>query len=206
MADAKFRIVAGAYNLLDYMEHPILHATDGRGLNLHLPSRHGDRRVGVKFYVKVVAKDRNGRVTGVRYHDGSCIALAQLMQTNIFDTAETIKDTGGTNRSISVNQACTSPYIVAGTGTSAAFSDNALGSQSTGTSGYATVTVNAVSSNAFTVTANIVNGSGSTITYSEVGMTVVNSTYTFLIAHDTFTGLPVSNGGTLAVTYTGTFT
>lgn len=170
----------------------------------------------MRICVHAVARDANGCITGVYDNpfDLGTVALANLMQTNIFDTAESITDVTDTARSIAVNSASTVLYINAGTGTTAAaFTDYKLtttsssyGSTSPNTSYQEAGTVNAISSNTFTVTGTITNTSGATITYSEVGMSVTVSTYQFLISHDVFTGLSVSNNGTLAVTYTLTFT
>jgi hypothetical protein len=58
------------------------------------------------------------------------------------------------------------------------------------------------------VTGTITNSSGSDITYKEIGLTIVMQTWIFLITHDTINagaGYLVSNGGTLAVTETFTF-
>jgi hypothetical protein len=203
LQDIKFMFQAGAYNLIDSMRHPILHLTDGKGLGVPLRQRS---EVGVKVRTKLVARDRNGRVTGVRYSDMAVIGLAQFIQANILATAETIKDTGGTNRSISANTSTGTLRVVVGTtGTAPTFTDNALGAQSAGTSGYMSATVNAISGSQFTVTGTITNSSGNSITYAEMGETLVAATYTFLLSHSTFTGLPVSNGGQLACTDTWSF-
>lgn len=137
-------------------------------------------------------------------------AFAQFSQANLLATAESILDTGNTSRSISANTSTGTVRIVAGTGsTAAAVTDYALQTPTSGASGYVAATINAYSgsgtSGAFTVTGTITNTSGSTITYSEVGVTIVASTYTFLLTHDVFTGLAVSNNGTLATTYTLTY-
>ena len=172
----------------------------------------------IRLKVKVVARDADGTIVGqTEMDDLSTKALAQLIQNNILDSAQTITDTTDTARSLTVNSAATVPMIVAGTGsTAAAFTDYALTAIATGgtyggsnSSGNQAATVNAISSNTFTVTGTITNSSGSAITYAEVGMACTVSTYTFLLAHDIpngSTGYTVSNGGTLAVTYTATFT
>ena len=66
-----------------------------------------------------------------------------------------------------------------------------------------------LSSNTFTITATITNGGTANITYKEVGLANTIATFQFLLAHDQVnggTGYVVSASGTLAVTYTGTFT
>lgn len=196
-------------SLRGYVENGIK-ANKMDGYKLEVP--HGIMQI----CVKMVAYDELGRITGVyeNPYDLGTKAFAQLIQNNILDTAESITDTTNTSRSLTVNSAATVPMIVAGTGTTAAaFTDYALSSIASGgtyggsnSSGNQAATVNAISSNTFTVTATITNTSGSTIAYSEVGMAVTVATYTFLIAHDVFTALNVSNNGTLAVTYTLTFT
>jgi hypothetical protein len=169
--------------------------------------------------VHVEAREPDGTLIGVYDNpfDLGTKALAQLIQTNILNTAATITDTTDTGRSVSVNSASTVQMIVAGTSnTAATFTDYALNSIASGgtyggsnSSGNQAATVNAIASNTFTVTATITNISGSTISYAEVGMAVTVGGHTFLIAHDApITGGPytVSNAGTLAVTYTATFT
>ena len=157
--------------------------------------------------------DCKGGIVGdfVDDFDRSVLAFLGLLQTNIFAlTSASITDTGNTVRTVNANQATTAPTVVAGTGSTApALADYKLQSQSASTSGTQAGTINAISTNTFTVTATITNSSGSTITYAELGMTVVNSTWTFLIAHDTInsgTGFPVSNGGNMSCTYTLTAT
>lgn len=189
----------------------IVRARHIRG-NANKPGSRGRIQIGLM----VEARDSAGKLTGVYKNalDLGTKALAQLIQNNIFDTAETVTDTSNTGRALTVNSACTVPMVVAGTGTTAAaFADYALTTIATGgtyggsnSSGNQAATINAISSNTFTVTATITNTSGSTITYAEVGMACTSATFTFLLAHDVFTGLAVSNNGTLAVTYTLTFT
>jgi hypothetical protein len=175
-----------------------------------LNMRPGSR---MRICVKAVARDINGLITGVydNPYDIGVKALAQFLQSNIFDTAETITDVTNTGRSISANSASTAIYINAGTGTTAAaFTDYKLTTTSStynSNGSYSQAgTVNAISSNTFTITATITNNSGSTIAYSEVGLSNTAATYQFLLSHDVFTALNVSNNGTLAVTYTLTFT
>lgn len=165
---------------------------------------------GVK--VEIVARDAQGNITG-RYenaHDLATLQMAQLVQNNILATAEAVTDTGNASRSLSANSATSVPRIVAGIGaTAAAYNDYALQTPTAGTSGYVAATINAASGSgtscSFTVTGTITNTSGSSVSYGEVGITIVCATYTFLLCHDVFSALPVSNNGTLAVTYTLTY-
>ena len=213
MNEVKTKFLQVGYNLLDYTKHPILHLTDGEGL--HLRSRPFVMRllgqpggnVGMKIRVKVVARDANGKITGVRYHDMSTIGLAQFIQAQIWGyVTGTIKDTGGTGRTVTAYSTVSAQQIVAGTGTTAAtFADNVLQAQSASTSGYVSATMNAISGSTFTITGTITNGSGSTINYAEIGLYVTMNTWIFMLAHDVFTALPVSATGTLGVTYTATF-
>ena len=206
MSEVKVRFMQKSYNLLDYAKHPILHLTDGRGIQLHL-NRGQRRQVGLKVRVKLVARDKDGRVTGVRYHDMAVTGIAQFIQANLYATAESIKDTGNSTRAIAANTSTGTVQIVAGTGTSGpTFADIALGSQTAGTSGYIAATVNALSGSSFTLTGTITNTSGGTVNYSEIGITIVAGGWTFLLAHDVFTALPVSQNGTLGTTYTHSFT
>lgn len=164
-------------------------------------------QAALKIRVKVEAKDIDGILTGIydNQYDLGTIQLLGFIATNILDTAESIKDTGGTIRSITANSANSVINIVAGTGVTApAVSDFNLQTQSAGSSGSISATVNAPSGSTFTVTGTITNSSGSTIAYSEVGIECTSATFVFLLSHDVFTALNVSNGGTLAVTYTAT--
>ncbi len=147
--------------------------------------------------------------------DLSTIGLASLVQNNILYTVPTdFKDTGNTARTTTRNSACTAPLINAGTGASApAVTDYCMETWTDDASHRIAATVNAISgwsgaSGTFTVTGSITNGSAGDITYKEVGITVVMQTWTFLITHDTVnagSGYLVSIGGTLAVTYTFTY-
>ena len=147
--------------------------------------------------------------TGVREGPANLCtnAFAAFVQSGILNQApaNTVKDTGNTARSLSANSAHSSLTGRAGTNaTTAAVTDYALGTE---TETQATVTVNAnpntgTTSGTFTVTFTITAGADRL--YAEVGLTVVQQTWTFLITHDVFTALNVSNTGTLAVTYTFT--
>jgi hypothetical protein len=155
-----------------------------------------------------------GEITGTFQdkYDLGTVAFAKFIQTNLLATAETITDTANTTHAISANTAATAPLIVAGTTTTAAASnDYKLGGQSSGGSGSVAATVNAwtttsSTSGNFTVTGTITNTSGGTIAYGEVGIQITASSVAFILAHDAFAALNVSNNGTLAVTYTITFT
>jgi hypothetical protein len=147
--------------------------------------------------------------------DLSTIGLASLMQNNILYTVPTaFYDTGHTSRTTTRNSACTSPLVLGGEGATApAVTDYHMQTWTDDTSHQIAATVNAITgwsgtSGSFTVTGSIVNSSGSDITYKEIGISVVMQTWTFLITHDTInsgSGYLVSNGGTLAVTETFTF-
>ena len=134
-------------------------------------------------------------------------AFAAFVQSGILSTApaNTVPDTGNTARTLSKEQAHTALTGRAGTSsTAAAVTDYHL---ITETETQASVTVNAnpttgTTSGTFTVTFTITAGADRL--YTEVGLTVVQQTWTFLITRDVFTGLNVSNTGTLAVTYTFT--
>lgn len=166
----------------------------------------------IKAKLELVAKDKDGNITGTYCNEDDLFTkqFAQMTQLNIFNTAETITTTSNVAEALTVNNAATAPTIVAGTGTTAAaVTDYNLQSQSSGTSGSVAATINAYSgsgtSGHYTITGTITNSSGGNITYSEVGLEVTVATYVFLLTHDVFTGLVVSNLGTLAVTYTLTF-
>lgn len=147
-------------------------------------------------------KDGVRHLEGVREKkkDLATKQFAMLIQLNILNTGETIRDTSNATHAESANTACTVPTISAGTsGTAAAFADFALGTE-TETVGAA---VNSISGSAFTVTGTVTAGANRA--YQEVGLKVTCNTHIYLICHDTFSTLNVSNGGTLAVTYTITF-
>jgi len=171
----------------------------------------------MKLRVRVEARNADGTLVGIdEAPDISVKALAQLIQTNILNTSQTVTDVTNAARSISANSASTAIYVVAGlTGTAAAFADYALGDGTAHTdyksnSSYAqSGTVNAISGTTFTITATITNVSGGNLLYKEVGFSCTSATFQFLLAHDQVnggTGYTVSNNGTLAVTYTLTFT
>ena len=139
-------------------------------------------------------------------------AWAGFVQANILNTAANpnIKDTGGTSRSLSANTAVSALTLVAGTGTAAAsVADNALTTATAGASGNTTsLTISTATetgtSGSFTIVGTITNTSGGNINYAEVGLTITAATFVFLITHDIFTALTVSNNGTLQLTYTMT--
>jgi hypothetical protein len=153
-------------------------------------------------------------VTGhsVDEYDLETTAFMQLVMTNILaGGSQSIKDTGGTSRTIANNSAASALTIVAGSGTTTpTVADYALASPIAGASGYTTsVTVGSLSesgsSGSCTVTGTISNTSGGNLTYGEIGLEVTVSTYVFLICHDLTNGASgyvVSNNGTLACTYT----
>lgn len=175
----------------------------------------------MRIELEVVGHDRmiqpDGQIEWVetgRYsnkYDLETQAFAQFVLNNVFGSAQTITDTGGTGRALSALSATSTYNIVAGTDTTAAAVTNTnLGAQSTTTSGVHTATIGAYSgsgtSGSFTLTATITNGSGSSITYGEVGIELTSATFVFLLARDVLSPtIPVSNTGTLAVTYTLTF-
>jgi hypothetical protein len=154
--------------------------------------------------------------------DISVKALAQLIQINILAlSGQSVTTVSNSAQAISVGDVPSAPVVVAGTtGTAPAFSNYALGDGTTNTdyhttgSSYCDVgTVNAITSNTFTVTGTITNGSVGDILYKEIGLAVTvthsASPYYFLLAHDYLnsgSGYTVSAGGTLAITYTATFT
>lgn len=129
--------------------------------------------------------------------------LAQFIQCNILASGQTVKAEDASTNSIGGATPVTTsaPTIEAGTGGgAAAFTDFTLATSTETVS----ATVNAISSNTFTVTGTIT--AGASRAYTEVGLNVTAGAKVYLLCHDTFTALNVSNGGTLAVTYTFTFT
>jgi hypothetical protein len=160
------------------------------------------------LFLRVEAKDEFGNLTAVREGPSNMTLkqFAQFVQANILNSAQTVTDTSNTARSVSANSASTAINIVAGTSTTAAtFTDFKLGTQQGGSSGSQAATVNAISGQSFTVTATITNTSGGSVNYAEVGIQNTAATFTFQLCHDVFTAVTVSNNGTLAVTYTISF-
>ena len=155
---------------------------------------------------RMVVKTPNGRIYGIRECNTSTLQMLMLTQMNIFGTAESIKDTSGTTHSSLAPALPSAVNFLAGTSTTAAaFTDYVLGAPTSGSSGTATCTINAYSGSSFTVTATITNSSGSSVSYAEIGIAVTVSGYIFLVTHDVGTAYPVSNGGTLNCTETGSY-
>jgi hypothetical protein len=188
----------------------------------------GTRRHGaVRFF-----RQRGGKVIGwpVAVDDGSCCdvcgtprelvavregpanlctnVFAKWVQAGILGSTQTITDVGGTGRSVTktVDGGTATITGCAGTGgTAATVADTNLQTQTETTT---SVTVNAVSgtgsSGTFTVTYTVTATADRA--YQEVGLKITTTTtaWVFLITHDTFTTLNVSNTGTLATTYTFT--
>lgn len=143
---------------------------------------------------------------GVREKDDDLFTkqFAQFVQALIFNSTQTIADTSNATHSVANASATTAPTILAGTsGTAATVTDVALGTQTETVAG----TVNAYSgsgaSGSFTITGTIVATADRA--YQEVGLRVTNGGNSYLVCHDTFSTLNVSNTGTLAVTYTLTW-
>ena len=134
------------------------------------------------------------------------LQFAQIVQLNILDTAVSIKDTSGSSHSETANTSSSTIDIHAGTGaTAAAYNDHALQTETEtvlGTSG--TVTVGSATgsgtTSSFTVSGTVT--AGASRAYSDVGLSVTINSHVYLLCHDVFTALSVSNGGTLAITYT----
>lgn len=137
-------------------------------------------------------------------HDLATTQFAKLVQALILNSTQTITDITSTGRSIANASATTTPTIAAGTtGTAATVADVALGASTETVAATVNATSGAGSTCTFTVTGTITAGADRA--YTEVGLTVVNAAHTFLICRDTFSVLNVSNTGTLAVTYSLSF-
>lgn len=187
-----------------------------------VPGSLGSKVIGWKAHI--VVRDRVGKITDeeIIEDDISVNALAQLIQINILAlSGQTVKTVSNSAQAISMGDVPSAPVVIAGlTGTAPAFTDYALGDGTTNTDYHTSATdfcqsatVNAISSNTFTVTGTITCNNSGGRTYKEIGLagTVTHSStaYYFLYAHDYLnsgTGYLVSQGGTLAITYTGTFT
>ena len=130
--------------------------------------------------------------------------FAQFVMALMLNSTQTITDTTNTGRSIANATAVTTPTILAGTsGTAATVLDYALGAQTETASGTVNSYSGSGSSGSFTVTGTITAGADRA--YQEVGLRVTSGGNTFLVCRDTFSTLNVSSSGTLAVTYTLTF-
>ena len=181
-----------------------------------------------QMYVDVVVRDRNGKVIQrIRKRKCSSYVIALIDHLNSFMGAanNTIKDTGGTNRSyepatyaanISMNVAggatVTTFGIRAGTGTTAVtISDYAVetpiaegtgaGQLSHGaTSVGAPSTVG--SSRQFTIARTFTNNSGASITVNEVGLYSRYSTVYYFMLERSLLTFSIANGASATVTYT----
>jgi hypothetical protein len=140
----------------------------------------------------------------VKDHDLATKQFAQFVMALLLNSTQTINDTTATGRSVANASATTAPTILAGTtATAATVTDTALGAQTETQSGTVNAYSGSGSSGSFTVTGTITAGADRA--YTEVGLRVTNGGNTFLICRDTFSTLNVSSSGTLAVTYTLTF-
>lgn len=155
--------------------------------------------------LRLEARDADGNLTDVIERDAMALAqFAQLVQLNILDTAETVKNTSGTGNALAVNSAATAPTILAGTGTTAAtVLDDAMQTQTESVAATVNAYSGSGSSGSFTVTGTVTAAAARA--YAEVGLQVTVGGNTYLICHDSFSVLNVSSGGTLAVTYTLSF-
>lgn len=160
-----------------------------------------------RIWLEVIARDKYGKITGIRQGPANLLtnAFAAFVQAQILNQApaNTVKDTTNNARTITANTTMSALTGAAGTNnTTAAVTDYQLGTE---TETQATVTVNAnpttgTTQGSFTVTYTITAGADRA--YVEVGLKITKQTWVFLITHDVFSVLNVSNGGTLAVTYT----
>lgn len=160
----------------------------------------------MKIKVRVEGFDAAGNSLGVREKnpDLATKQFAQLIQLNILNTGETIKDTAAASNAESANTAASAPTILAGTGgTAATVADYTMQTQTETVAATINAWSGSGSSGSFTVTGTITAGSNRA--YQEVGLRVTVNAHTYLICRDTFSTLNVSSGGTLAVTYTITF-
>lgn len=174
---------------------------------IHLPSLGGKAQVKLEL----VARDGNGNITGTYCNQEDLITQqwALWVGNNIFGVAQSIKDTTGTSRSETAWATLSALSILAGIGTTAAsVTDTALQTATAGSSGSCVGTLGTISegsgtSGSFTVIGTITNSSGSTVNYTELGIVLSDANaHVFLFTHDVFTAVPVSNTGTLAITYT----
>jgi hypothetical protein len=148
------------------------------------------------------------RLVGMREGPANLLTnvFAMLTQVGVFGQTTTVTDTGGTGRSVTavvLGGGMASKNGHAGTGvTAAAVQDTNMQT----TTENVAATVGAVSgtgaSATYTITYTVT--AGAPRAYTEVGVIVTTTTnsWAFLVAHDSFSALNVSLGGTLATTYT----
>lgn len=132
---------------------------------------------------------------------------ARLVQAGLLGTTTSITDTGGTSRSVTnaLNGGivAASTALCAGTGvTGATVADTNMQTQ---TETVANPTVNAVSGTTtqgtFTIVGTITATGDRSFTESGIKITTTTNSWQFLLAHDSFAALSVSNTGTLSLTY-----
>lgn len=161
----------------------------------------GHGRISIKLDVRGYSPEGLQTAHECKEYDLATKQLAQMIMALILGNTQTISDTSGSGHSIANNTATSAVTVLTGTaGTAATVLDTALGTQTeTGTG-----TVNAYSgsgsSGAFTVTSTITATADRA--YQEVGLRITVGGNTYLLCHDTYTTVNVSNTGTLAVTYT----
>lgn len=163
-------------------------------------------RGNMRIHLDVKAYDPDGSLVGhvCKDDDLATKQFAQFVMALMLNSTQSINDTTNTTRSIANASATTAPTVLAGTsGTAATVLDYALGAQTETASGTVNAYSGSGSSGSFTVTASVT--ATATRAYQEVGLRVTNGGNTFLVCRDTFSTLNVSNGGTLSVTYTITF-
>lgn len=160
----------------------------------------------IKIKLDVRGYDPDGTLVGHECKDDDLATkqFAQVVMALVFASTQTIADTSASTHSVANNTATSAVTVLAGTtGTAATVLDTALGAQTeTGTT-----TVNAYSgsgsSGTFTITSTVTATADRA--YQEVGLRITIGGNLYLLCHDTFSTVNVSNTGTLAVTYTITF-
>lgn len=172
----------------------------------------------IELHVKAFDPYGNPIASIVKESDLATKQFAQLIQTNILGTNQTITNTSGVGVAISANTALTNPLIVAGSGINPPLTPSVTDFNLAGgvnlagntpaqiSSGQTAATIGAwgntvPSSGVFQVTGTITNIQSSNQAYSEVGIQVNAGFNPFLITHDNFSGVIVSPNGTLQVTY-----
>jgi len=150
------------------------------------------------------------RLTGLREGPANLLTnqFAGFVRAGIFGTTTTVTDTGTTGRSITnalnggVNAAST--LITSGTGAAAAtVADIAMQTATeTVVAGAPSAITGSGATGSFTIAGTITATAARAYTECGIQITTTTNTWNFLVAHDTYTTLNVSNTGTLAVTYT----
>ena len=159
----------------------------------------------IEIMLEVVVRDKNGRIIARRRkRAGYLNNFVRAIRCNDFYLAETLRDLGGTNRSLSAGSSFQTPTIRVGSGSTAQTPGDYKLETELGTTGASVGAVVVVGQNSqFTISGSVTLSAGGTV--REVGVSCV-CTYVFLFFRDVVPEVPVPTGGTCTVVYTLIFT